>query len=144
MLSNWTVLHDPLLHELDRTLAAFARPAPARHAQRQRVAGRRAGPWARRTDDGGSYLVSVDLPGVRAADLTVEIEGRILTLTAPRADERGAYRHAFTLPDDANPAGAAADLADGVLTLTIPRRAEDQPRRIAVTAAGQLPAPAEG
>ena len=153
MLTNFNVWNDPLWNELDRTLAAFARPAsarrrrPRRHVHPvapERAPAPRAGQlWARRAEDGGAYLVSVDLPGVRADGLTVEVEGRALTLKAQRADERGVYQHALTLPEDALATNATADLTDGVLTLTIPRKAEDQPRRLAITVAGELPPAAE-
>jgi HSP20 family protein len=38
----------------------------------------------------------------------------------------------LTLPDDADPDAVDAKLADGVLRITIRRRASAQPRRIAV------------
>ncbi len=115
MLSNWTVWNDPLWNELDRTLAAFGRRplGNGRAVRSGRVATpgtRPAGAlWARRTEDGAAYLVGADLPGVRAEGLTLEIEGRRLSLTALRADERGRYEHALTLPDDADTTATAAE-----------------------------------
>jgi HSP20 family molecular chaperone IbpA len=148
MLSTLTLLNDPLWNELDRTLAAFGRvPVRGRapHTHRRPPSAGGSALWARKTADGVSYVVCVDLPGVRAEGLTVEIEGRHLAVAGKRADDRGVYRHSLTLPTDADAANASADLSDGVLTLTVPRRAEDQPRLLRFTVAGELPpAPVAG
>ncbi len=87
-------------------------------------------------------------PGVEPASLEVHLERGVLTIagerkralpdpdakTAVHIDERfeGRFRRVITLPDDADPDRVDAKLRDGVLHLTVQRRASAQPRRIAV------------
>jgi HSP20 family protein len=44
----------------------------------------------------------------------------------------GRFSRAITLPDDADPDAVNAQLRDGVLRISVQRRASAQPRRIAV------------
>jgi HSP20 family protein len=87
-------------------------------------------------------------PGVDPATLEVSLERGLLTIsgerksTLPQADAKtavhinerftGAFRRALTLPEDADPEGVDAKLTDGILRITVQRRAAAQPRRIAV------------
>jgi HSP20 family protein len=87
-------------------------------------------------------------PGVDPATLEVNLERGLLTIagerkgTLPPADAKtaihinerftGAFRRALTLPEDADPEAVDAKLTDGVLRITVQRRAASQPRRIAV------------
>ena len=66
-------------------------------------------------------------------------EPRILSLWATfisqvHINERfaGKFHRALTLPDDADPEGVDAHLQDGVLHITVRRRAAAQPRRIEI------------
>lgn len=101
-----------------------------------------------------SYDLCMDLPGVREQDIDVSITGNRLTVSGRRAqeeqreDERfflyerayGAFSRAFTIPDGADLEKVKADLRDGVLRLTIPKRAEMQSRRVEI---GGVPAGAK-
>jgi HSP20 family protein len=87
-------------------------------------------------------------PGVDPATLEVNLERGLLTIAGERKgvlpaaeakaavhiNERfeGAFRRMLTLPDDADPEAVDAKLRDGVLRITIRRRASAQPRRISV------------
>jgi HSP20 family protein len=87
-------------------------------------------------------------PGVDPATLEVHLERGLLTVagerksplpesdskTAVHINERfeGRFRRVLTLPDDADPEQVDAKLRDGVLHITVQRRASAQPRRIAV------------
>jgi len=44
----------------------------------------------------------------------------------------GAFRRVMTLPEDADPDAVNARMSDGVLHITVQRRASAQPRRIAI------------
>ncbi|KVT80239.1 heat-shock protein [Burkholderia ubonensis] len=61
-------------------------------------------------------------------DLPTELRVRHAELRAPR------FARAFTLSPDLDTSNIVANLRDGVLTLTIPRREAAQPRRIEVAA----------
>ena len=87
-------------------------------------------------------------PGVDPATLEVNFERGLLTIagerkrsvpqadakTAVHIDERfeGRFRRALTLPDDADPEQISAALRDGVLHITVQRKAAAQPRRIQI------------
>lgn len=96
------------------------------------------------TKDG--YLFKADLPGVAQQDVEVSYAGNRLTIRGKREAEKqdktdtyyayersyGSFTRAFTLPEGVEPAGIHADLRDGVLTIAVPKKAEAQPRKIAV------------
>lgn len=87
-------------------------------------------------------------PGVDPATLEVQLERGLLSvagerkrsLPAPDAkaavhiNERfeGRFRRVITLPEDADPEQVEAKLRDGILRITVQRRASAQPRRIAI------------
>ncbi|KIQ35265.1 heat shock Hsp20 [Variovorax paradoxus] len=87
-------------------------------------------------------------PGVDPASLEVNLERGLLTIAGerkgvlPAADAKaavhinerfdGAFRRMLTLPDDADPEAVDAKLRDGVLRITVQRRAAAQPRRISI------------
>jgi HSP20 family protein len=92
-----------------------------------------------------AYLIKGDLPGVAESDLDVTVTGNVLTVAGkredmPGADQRvyamergvGTFARTFSLPEGANLDELAAELKHGVLTLTIPKRPEVQPRRISI------------
>ena len=104
----------------------------------------------RRSESG--WTVTADLPGARREDLEVLLEEDVLTLTAPIRDEapegysrihgelaQGQWQRSFRLPREADPDALEARLADGVLTLHMPRQAPRE-RRIEIQVAG----PADG
>lgn len=94
-----------------------------------------------------AFQLSADLPGVKAGDVDVKLNGNQLSITGKReAEERkegenyhqvertyGSFSRLFTLPDNTSP-DVQAELKDGVLTVTIPKRPESKPRQISVKA----------
>jgi HSP20 family protein len=86
-------------------------------------------------DDGGSWRIVFEIPGASAESLAIEVNGRVVTVRGERMRtdggsgtflrvERaaGAFARALELPEDPEPEGARANLADGILVLTIPKR----------------------
>jgi HSP20 family protein len=85
-----------------------------------------------------------DVPGVKREDLEVTLENHVLTIKGTRkfeskSDEQvmlgrayGSFSRAFTLPDYVDDANLAANLADGVLTIRIPKQAKAKPRKIQI------------
>jgi HSP20 family protein len=97
------------------------------------------------TDDGVRLML--EMPGVAANDVDVTLEKRVLTIrgkvqsTSPEKLQlayaeygEGDYERSFTLSDDFDPEKINASVSHGVLTVTLPRAAEAQPKKIAVTA----------
>jgi HSP20 family protein len=98
-----------------------------------------------------SYLFKADVPGIQDKDLEVTITGNRLTVGGTREEEKeeqreryyayernyGSFSRSFTLPDGADTDKLQASLEQGVLTVTVPKRPEVQPKKIAVKAEGQ-------
>jgi HSP20 family protein len=94
------------------------------------------------------YVFKADLPGVREQDLDISLTGNRLTVSGKReAEERhegetyfavertyGSFTRSFTLPDGADGEHVQAELKNGVLTLVLPKKPENQPRKISLNA----------
>lgn len=98
-------------------------------------------------DDNGVTIVA-DVPGVKSSDISVEAEGDRLRLSVKRErpegikDEQhhrrerpfGEFTRELQLPAGLNTEEVNAKLADGVLTVTLPKAEAAKPRKIAVKA----------
>jgi HSP20 family protein len=95
----------------------------------------------------GAYLVTAELPGVRKEDIHVAIDGAQVSIEAEvkrekeaSKDERtlhservyGKVARSFTLPQEVDDSKAQARFTDGVLELTLPKKAEAQRRQITI------------
>ena len=98
-------------------------------------------------EDRQRVTLRADLPGVPRENLDVKVHDNTLTIEADthldtpadlrvrHAEIRATrYARSFVLSPDLDTSRIDANLRDGVLTLTIPRREETRPRRIDVTA----------
>jgi HSP20 family molecular chaperone IbpA len=75
----------------------------------------------KKTDD-GSFVMTVDLPGVKEEDINIEISAdNILTVKGERktATSSCSVQKSLTISDEYDPDSIKAELADGVLTLTL-------------------------
>ena len=91
-----------------------------------------------------AYIAEIELPGVAIEDLSVEVAGRRLTVTGERKEKErvgilrrrtrtvGRFHYEVLLPGDVDEEGVEAALADGVLTVRVPKPASQRPRRIPV------------
>lgn len=93
------------------------------------------------------FILLADVPGVKAADVEVTLEGGVLRIKGQRQLEAfqteggrydrqerpsGRFHRRFLLPDSAHPEAVRARVHDGVLEVIIGKRPETQPRRIEV------------
>jgi HSP20 family protein len=89
--------------------------------------------------------VEVDLPGVAAADVDVQVHGGELTLKVERRNaaqdgerwmrrERaaGSFTRTLALPVEVDTSAVEAELANGVLRLRLPKAERAQPRAIPI------------
>ncbi|MDV3256508.1 MAG: Hsp20/alpha crystallin family protein [Sphingomonas sp.] len=95
------------------------------------------------TSDG--WEISVELPGVSQDDIDLRLDGDLLTISGEKRDERkneksrfversyGSFTRSFQLPFAPDPEKVTADCDRGVLTIKLPKEAEqDKSRRIAI------------
>lgn len=93
------------------------------------------------------FVLHADVPGVDPASIEVTLEKGVLTLSGSREQaaepagverrriERpsGRFHRRFSLPDTVDADAVSASNRNGVLEVTIPKRAQAQARRISVT-----------
>ena len=99
------------------------------------------------TEDNGAYTVRAEIPGVRKDDISITIEGDQVAIGAEVKREKdvkegervlrseryyGKVYRAFSLGQDVDEAAASARYADGVLELTLPKKAVVKAKRIAI------------
>ena len=95
----------------------------------------------------GAYTVTAELPGVKKEDIHVAIDGAQLTLAAEvkrehvvAQDERvlhtersfGSVSRSFALPQEVDESKAEAKFRDGVLELTLPKKAAAARKQISI------------
>jgi HSP20 family molecular chaperone IbpA len=109
------------------------------------VPGRFYVPYADIYETDASLSVVMEMPGVEKNDLNVGLENDILRVEG-RIDfakyegmepiyteyNVGHYTRSFTLSNKIDQDGITAQVEEGVLTLTLPKAKEAQPRRIAI------------
>ena len=94
------------------------------------------------TDD--AYLVRAELPGMKREDVDIELRGNELRITGevneeekeaegkPLRRRRGKFAYRTSLPADADAQRIDAELADGILTMRLPKAAQARSRRIEI------------
>lgn len=99
------------------------------------------------TEDNGVYKLHAEIPGVRKEDINISVEGDQVAISAEVKKEKdvkdgerllrseryyGKVYRAFTLGQPVDEAGASAKYADGVLELTLPKKAAVSAKRISI------------
>ena len=94
-----------------------------------------------------SYLVHAEIPGVRKEDINVAIDGAVVSISAERREEKdvkegervlrseryfGKVSRSFQLAQEIDEAQVNAKYTDGVLELSLPKKAATQARRITI------------
>jgi HSP20 family protein len=91
-----------------------------------------------------AYVVELEVPGVKAEDVTIEVEDGRLAVTGEfketengtlrsRTRRTGRFEYRTRLPRGVDADQVGAQLADGVLTVTIAKPETATPRRIEIT-----------
>jgi HSP20 family protein len=94
-----------------------------------------------------AYTVRAELPGVKKEDITISIDGDQVAIGAECKNEKevkdgervlrteryyGKLQRAFQLGQPVDEDGASAKYADGILEVTLPKKAAAQARKIAI------------
>ena len=90
--------------------------------------------------------VTAELPGVKADEVEITVEGDTLTLRGEKREEHeekkkdyhrverryGAFSRSIHLPSSVDPDKVTARSKDGVLSIDIPKRGDAKPRKIKI------------
>ena len=94
-----------------------------------------------------SYAVTAELPGVSKEDINVNIDGQAVSISAERKQEKevkdgervlrteryfGKVSRTFQLGQEVDESRASAKFTDGVLKLTLPKKAPAQSKRLTI------------
>ncbi len=105
--------------------------------------------WAPRVDieeTDKEITVKADLPGVDPKDVEITVMGDVLTLSGEKKEEKeekkknfrrverfeGKFYRQIALPAGADPDNVNATSSKGVITITIPKKVELQPKKVSV------------
>jgi HSP20 family protein len=126
-----------LRRQVERAFAEADAPAP-----------RADGPRVSVYDGGAALVLMADVPGLAEKDLTITLHDDVLSVSGVRPvttpqgytvhrQERRTLRfqRTFALPVKVKAEEVSAAIKDGVLTITLPKAPEAQPRQIAVQVA---------
>ncbi len=90
--------------------------------------------------------IRCDLPGVNKEDIDISVSGDLLTIKGEKQDEKeerestyyrreswsGSFQRSVSLPESVDADKAKAEMRDGVLHLTMPKREEEKRKQIKV------------
>lgn len=94
-----------------------------------------------------AYIVHAELPGIKKEDIHVSIDGSVVSISAERKEEKetkegervlrseryfGKVSRNFQLGQDIDENAASAKFTDGVLELTLPKKAATQSKRLII------------
>jgi len=101
-------------------------------------------------EDEHTITLKLEVPGIDEKDIDVRIENNTLTVHGERKMEKeekeenfrrverqyGSFTRAFTLPSSVDPGQVKADYAQGVLKISLAKKAEAKPKQIQVNVGG--------
>jgi HSP20 family protein len=100
-------------------------------------------------ENNDAYTFQIDVPGVKIEDIEVTLEKRVLAVRGERrfvgeenekvtrGRPHGRFAISYALPDGVDGENLTADLADGVLTIRVPKPLKAQSRRIQVASGAE-------
>ena len=98
-------------------------------------------------EDGDTYQVHAELPGIKKEDIHVHIDGPVVSISAERKQEKevkegervlrteryfGKVSRSFQLGQEIDEGHSSAKFNDGVLELSLPKKAPEQAKRLTI------------
>jgi HSP20 family protein len=152
----WSSLRSEMDRVFDRFAGAFAMPSLRRMfdfepARRIETTFTFTAPAIDIAENDKAYKVTAELPGMEAKNVDVTVSGDMLAIKGEKRQEKeekeenyylcersfGSFQRSFTLPAGVDRDKISSELANGVLTVTLPKTAEaqQQHKKIEVKAA---------
>lgn len=102
------------------------------------------------SEEENHYLVTADVPGMKAEDLDITVENNVLSVSGERKFEKkddkqgyhrierhfGSFKRSFTLPEGVDTEAIEANVENGALTIRIPKPVMALPKKVKVSAGG--------
>jgi HSP20 family protein len=102
-------------------------------------------------EDDHNVVLKMEVPGIEQKDIDIRLENNVLTVRGERKFEKeekeenfqrierryGTFIRAFTLPNTVDTENVNADYENGVLKVTLSKRAEAKPKQIKVNIGSQ-------
>jgi len=140
----WSVL-DEMHSEMNNL---FESRLGAERSDDTRVATSQWAPAVDIKEEDDKYVLRADIPGVSPEDIEVSMDKGVLSIKGERKEESeenkedfhrierryGSFYRRFSLPDTADATAVSAEGKNGVLEIVIPKKEQEQPRRIEVKA----------
>jgi HSP20 family protein len=96
------------------------------------------------------FVLKADLPGMSESDVNIELEDNVLTVSGERKSDHeerkagfyrversfGSFRRSLTLPEGVDPESVKATFDHGVLEVTVPKPAQQMPRKVQIQVGG--------
>jgi HSP20 family protein len=96
-----------------------------------------------------SYVLEAELPGLTEKDVEVKVDDNLLTISSVKSEEKenkqngylmrerryANFQRCFVLPKEADREKIEASFKIGLLTLTVPKKPEAQPKSISIKVA---------
>ncbi|MFW6387907.1 MAG: Hsp20/alpha crystallin family protein [bacterium] len=97
-------------------------------------------------ENNDDFVVTVDLPGVSRDNVDLSVADNVLTIKGDKKGEKedgdgnyyrketweGSFQRTVSLPQGVDADKVKAEMKDGVLRITLPKREEAKPRKISV------------
>lgn len=139
----WRSFHDEMDRLFDRFAGGFGGPALRRWFNAEpswtyESSFSFPNPAVDVTEDDKGYKITAELPGLTEKDVAVTVAGGTLTIKGEKSYEKedknenrhlserayGSFQRSFALPDGIEADKIAADMAKGLLTVTLPKTAQ--------------------
>lgn len=109
-----------------------------------RTVGTRLAEWVAPASEASAddkvYRIALELPGVEDKDIDLTVDDGVVTVKGEKRTSReekgetwyfserqyGSFSRSFRLPPDADDTGVKADLKDGVLTVSVPKKSAEE------------------
>ena len=120
----------------------YLHPYPYRQLARRSVQNRERGLGVNIREEEEAYILSALVPGLKAEDLNIQVLEDVLRIEGEfKADDNdylvrelpsGSFTRTLRLPSVIDADHVEAKIADGVLTLTLPKAESARPKKISI------------